>query len=34
MCNFMPFDVFKMAVAIAFFGGDPAKAILSSKSWK
>ena len=32
MCNFMLFDAFKMA--IAFYGGDAAKAILSSKSWK
>jgi hypothetical protein len=34
MCNFMLFDAFKMAMAIAFFWGDAAKAILSSKSWK
>ena len=30
----MLFDAFKMAMAIAFFGTDAAKAILSSKSWK
>ena len=34
MCNVMLFDAFKMAIAIAVFGGDTAKANLSSKSWK
>jgi hypothetical protein len=30
----MLLEAFKMPMAIAFFGADAAKAIISSKSWK